>query len=331
MPNKEDAIFHMNPSNSLWERDVIFMQILIFGAGGNGRICKAYLERTEHELVGFLDNGAKKRHFSIKNSFGEEIPVYLPDEIVNLQYDQVWVSNTKRNEALEIKEQLGRLHVPPEKVRMLLEDQAFMIEILAGYNQYDEFTDPRISWLRNFADYAKENGLSGNVAECGVCWGEFSYFINQYFQDRLLYLFDTFDGFSEQDLKVERSFEESDFLNSKFNNAQLFTGTSEQVVLARMRHPENCILKKGYFPETATGLMDTFCFVNLDMDLYQPTLAGLQFFYEKMCPGGVILLHDYFHKELPGVKRAVKDFEKSGVKLCKLPIGDFCSIAVVVP
>ena len=68
------------------------------------------------------------------------------------------------------------------------------------------------------------------------------------------------------------------------------------------------------------------------MDLYQPMLAGLRFFYSKMYPGGVILMHDYFHPELPGVKQAVEEFEKeTQITLCKVPIGDFCSIAVIVP
>ena len=97
-----------------------------------------------------------------------------------------------------------------------------------------------------------------------------------------------------------------------------------------MYHPEQCIIKKGYFPETAIGVEDKFVFVMLDMDLYQPMLAGLEFFYDKMVPGGVMLLHDYFHEELPGVKCAVEEYERRvGEKLCKIPIGDGCSIAVV--
>ena len=58
-------------------------------------------------------------------------------------------------------------------------------------------------------------------------------------------------------------------------------------------------------------------------------LAGLRFFYDKMCAGGVILLHDYYHTELPGVECAVREFEKErGIKLRKAPIGDFGSIAI---
>ena len=68
------------------------------------------------------------------------------------------------------------------------------------------------------------------------------------------------------------------------------------------------------------------------MDLYQPMLAGLRFFYERMCPGGVLLLHDYFHPELPGVRQAVENFERERrLKIHKVPVGDSCSIAIVVP
>lgn len=64
-----------------------------------------------------------------------------------------------------------------------------------------------------------------------------------------------------------------------------------------------CYCKKRFFPESAEGIQDSFCFVNLDMDLYQPMLNGLRFFYDKMEKNGVILLHDYFHEGLQGVKK----------------------------
>lgn len=307
------------------------MKILVFGAGANGKACRAYIKRYKRdEFAGFLDNDVNKR--TIKDAEGKESPVYRPEEITNLQYDQIWISNSSRTQVLEIKEQLKKLCVPKDKVFVLLDDQEALVNVLSNYNQYDELTDNRVVWLRNFAGYAKEEKLEGNVAECGVYMGEFSYFINRYFPDKSLYLFDTFEGFDEQDLRVERSHNNDVFLKSIFNDQSFFAGANEHIVLERMLHPEKCVLKKGYFPETAVDVNDQFCFVNLDMDLYQPMLAGLRFFYEKMCSGGVILMHDYFHPELPGVKQAVTEFEKErGLKLCKVPIGDFCSIAVVVP
>lgn len=305
------------------------MKIFVFGAGANGKACQAYIERHKvDEFAGFLDNDVNKR--AIKDAEGKELPLYRPEEITELQYDQIWISNSRRSQVLEIEEQLRKLRVPKDKVFVLLDDQETLANVLSNYNQYDELTDNRVVWLRNFADYAKEKKLEGNVAECGVYVGEFSYFINKYFPDKTLYLFDTFEGFSERDLRVERSHNSEAFLKSMYNDQSLFAGANEQIVLRRMPHPEKCVLKKGFFPETAVDVCDQFCFVNLDMDLYQPMLAGLRFFYGKMSAGGVILLHDYFHPELPGVKQAVSEFEKErGIKLRKVPIGDFCSIAIL--
>lgn len=306
------------------------MKILVFGAGANGKACKQYLAQTQDELVAFLDNDAEK-HFVIDKN-GNKAPVYRPEKAADLQYDQIWISNGQLPAALEMENQLKELHIPQEKVLVLIKNQALLMNILVPYNQYDEETDNRGAWLRNFAGYAAAQNLAGSVAECGVCMGEFSYYINKYFPDKSLYLFDTFSGFDEQDLCAERSLNNDRFLDGMFNNKDLFAAANEQIVLARMQHQEKCILRKGYFPETAEGIEDQFCFVNLDMDLYQPMLAGLRFFYSKMCPGGVILMHDYFHPELPGVKQAVEEFEKeTQITLCKVPIGDFCSIAVIVP
>lgn len=103
-----------------------------------------------------------------------------------------------------------------------------------------------------------------------------------------------------------------------------------ETIKARMLFPDKLRIYQGYFPESIGDIRDTFCFVNLDMDLYQPQLAGLRYFWDKMEAGGIILLHDYFHPELPGVREAVIDFEKErNRKLLKFPIGDDCSIAVI--
>lgn len=100
--------------------------------------------------------------------------------------------------------------------------------------------------------------------------------------------------------------------------------------MAKMPHQEKIELKIGRFPETAKGITDKFLFVNLDMDLYEPTLGGLRFFYPLMVEGGVILIHDYFNKVYPNIITAINDFEKEiGFKLHKMPIGDDISIAII--
>lgn len=90
-------------------------------------------------------------------------------------------------------------------------------------------------------------------------------------------------------------------------------------------------IRKGYFPETTKGLeSEKFFFVNLDFDLYKPTLDGLRFFYPRLHERGLILIHDFFTQTFYGVSQAVEDFEKEiGYELKKLPIGDRCSIAII--
>ena len=87
--------------------------------------------------------------------------------------------------------------------------------------------------------------------------GTFARQINRAFPDRTLYLFDTFDGFPEQDAQIDND-------RNYSPASQDFSRTSIEVVLGRMDHPERCVVKKGYFPLTAEDLEDEFVFVSLD-------------------------------------------------------------------
>ena len=74
-----------------------------------------------------------------------------------------------------------------------------------------------------------------------------------------------------------------------------------------MPHPEKCIVKEGYFPDTAINFHHPVALVNIDADLYLPTRAALDFFYPKLSPGGVIMVHDY-NFMWSGVIKAVNEF-----------------------
>ncbi|MDR0747506.1 MAG: TylF/MycF family methyltransferase, partial [Helicobacteraceae bacterium] len=164
----------------------------------------------------------------------------------------------------------------------------------------------RIVFLEKLAEMFNEKQIEGSLAEGGVFEGDFAKEINRVFPRKKLYLFDTFSGFDARDIAKERS---SGF--SEFGENHLGI-TSEEIVRSRLPFPEQCVIKKGFFPETAQGIEDRFCFVNLDFDLYDPTLAGLKFFYPRMVEGGVILIHDYFNPGYKGVKAAVSDFAQEG-------------------
>ena len=80
-----------------------------------------------------------------------------------------------------------------------------------------------------------------------------------------------------------------------------------------MKSKENCIIKKGYFPDTVKNVSETFCFVSLDTDLYNPILEGSNNFYSRLTAGGYIFVHDYNNLPYPGVTRAILEFQKENI------------------
>ncbi|WP_027085811.1 TylF/MycF/NovP-related O-methyltransferase [Cohnella panacarvi] len=303
------------------------MNIIVFGAGRSGKQYLKYAEKylLNYNIVGIVDNNK-----SVQGNILCGHLISSTEEISTIQYDSILITIEDLDIIDEVKKQLKNLSVPDEKIEVLEYNQELKSEVITKVNIYDEDTYPRTRWLKDFSNYIYSKEIKGSVAECGVYRGYFSEFINKYFYDRKLYLFDTFTGFDQKDMDAERALNNPQYNNSKFAKGIPFKHTNEEIVLNRMQFKQNCILKKGYFPESAFDVDDSFCFVNLDMDLYAPMLSALEFFWDKMVSGGVILLHDYFHPELPGVSKAVHDFENKMKITCpKIPIGDFCSLAII--
>jgi O-methyltransferase len=159
----------------------------------------------------------------------------------------------------------------------------------------------RLSTLELVSHEIKYAGIVGNVAELGVYKGKFARYINQYFPERKLYLFDTFEGFDRRDIKTEQELHLT-------SGEQNFSDTSLQKVLNQMKFPGKCIPVKGYFPESASAIEDKFVFVSLDADLYHPIYSGLRFFYPMLAKGGYIFVHDFNNVNYKGVGEAVKRF-----------------------
>ncbi|MDR1399313.1 MAG: TylF/MycF family methyltransferase [Treponema sp.] len=185
-----------------------------------------------------------------------------------------------------------------------------------------EYEYIRVSSLELMANEIYDKNIGGSVAELGVYRGDFAKIINVAFPDRKLYLFDTFEGFDKRDINVELK-------NNYSTGKQDFSKTNVELVLNKMKNRQNCIVRKGFFPETAEGIGDTFSFVSIDCDLYEPMKKGLYFFYERLNNGGYIMLHDYNNKGYNGVKAALREFSKEK-KVPYFPVCDVCGSAVIM-
>jgi O-methyltransferase len=152
--------------------------------------------------------------------------------------------------------------------------------------------------------------VPGAFAEVGVFQGNLSKVLRRLSPTRQLYLFDTFQGFHDNDLKGEQD--------------GRFRDTSLELVKKNIGNLDRVIFRVGFFPDTAVGLeSEQFAFVMLDVDKYDPTLAGMKFFYPRLTRGAYLFIHDYNSPESDwGVSRAVDEFlADKPEKLIELPDG----------
>lgn len=291
-------------------------KVVIIGAGQMGRAVKKLLNPNEMEFLGFADNDSEKwtegsgdcRENCLKGD-----RVFSVQDAVDMEPDVIIISVLGDERARQLKEQI--------RICRFYGDIIFLNEL------YKVF-DIRSRCIGELAE--RVAGVEGAVAELGVYKGDTAVQLNELFPDRPLYLFDTFSGFDEGDVSVEAA---GGFSGAKAGD---FADTSESAVLARMPYPEQCIIRKGHFPETAAGLAHArFAFVSLDPDLYEPALAGLEFFYSRMSSGGVIVVHDYNNTQFTGIKKAVTQFDEklvaAGSEPMKLvPLGDLHGSCVII-
>lgn len=147
--------------------------------------------------------------------------------------------------------------------------------------------------------------VKGDFAELGVYKGDSARLIHLMDPDRNLHLFDTFEGFTGKDLQPETgkaaSYSTTDFADTSIN----------KVIKNIGGNPEKLKIHAGYFPKSAEELDEAaFALVNMDADLYNPTKAGLAYFYTRLSPGGVIFIHDYNNK-WEGLMKAVDEFAET--------------------
>lgn len=270
---------------------------ICFGAAGGGK--RLFDEISEkYEIIAFTDNDKDKIGTSING-----IKTYGIEECFQLEWDVVVITSAPG--MMNIKQQLISMGIDSRKI-----DTTFIELPLLSRVSFLE----KLSQIQNFDNAA--------VAEVGVFEGDFAKWINQFYAKQKLHLFDTFEGFDKRDIDKDSLYSEAKV--GDYSNASI------DMVMKKMIYPENVIIHKGYFPDTAKQLEEErFAFVNLDVDLYEPTYNGLKFFKDKMISGGVILVHDYFATNFKRPHEAVNQFlEEMNGRYAKYPIGDGISIMI---
>lgn len=155
--------------------------------------------------------------------------------------------------------------------------------------------------------------LDGCVAECGCYRGMSSHLMlstlkrhDPEFDGRGYHVFDSFRGLSaptEED-NVSDTFPSAESIKH-MSRPGAFRASLAEVKQALAEFPF-VEYHPGWIPLSFSGLPERkYRFVHLDVDLYDPTLAALDYFHPRMTRGGVMVSDDY---TWPGARRAIEEY-----------------------
>lgn len=176
------------------------------------------------------------------------------------------------------------------------EDKAFE-QAYRETSPYSMLSLDRSFMIWQFAKQSRT--LQGDAAELGVYKGGSAKLIVKALKGsgKTVHLFDTFNGMPDVNPSID--------LHKKKD----FQDTSLESVKKIFDYGDKVIFYSGIFPDTASNLKNKkFAFIYLDADIYSSTKSGLEFFYQRLVPGGFIILDDFRGKSTPGVEKALDEF-----------------------
>jgi len=176
-------------------------------------------------------------------------------------------------------------------------------EFFADYERFD-----RLNYRSLDRKYALKELLRlalrcpGALAECGVFRGASAFLMAQAIRrdggGRRLHLFDSFVGLSAPDV-----------MDGVYWAAGSLACGQAEVAVNLAEFADLVSFHDGWIPERFSDVAGTrFCFVHIDVDLFQPTRDALEFFYPRMVAGGLILCDDYGFETCPGARHAMDAF-----------------------
>jgi len=193
-----------------------------------------------------------------------------------------------------------------------------------------EHSDNFYKQLRFFSlmqalQFVLDSNVQGDVAECGVWRGHSAHMIASRLstqgQGKVLHLFDSFEGLS---IRTELDSARSSMNEEQKRKEREYFAVDLEVVKRNLSKFSCVRFHKGWIPERFIEVQGAkFCFVHLDVDLFQPMIDSLNFFAPKISDGGVIVVDDYGHADFTGAKEAVDRFLRTSGEFFKyeVPLG----------
>lgn len=316
-------------------------KIIAFGTGSTAEYFYQHMDPRKVEVLAFLNTVESGGTF-------HEYPVIGLDSLSHSSYDYILICSGYVDEMTKVLRQNG---VPDEKITSFMYDNPSVFRQIQEMIDADVnriyHRNVALQWLRKpeavpdffpaivwdeelhlkscEKDFVKEqtvrlidaqtSQLEGNIAELGCFRGDFSVVLDQYFAGSDYYIFDSFQGFREDDVAKDKTLSNTSGELAKFHE------TSPELVLGRLKNVGRVRVKKGFFPDTFDLYDERFKFVCIDLNLYDPVYQALECFWPRLVSGGYIMVSDYFAPFYRGSHDAVDDWcRQHGVSV--VPMAD---------
>jgi Macrocin-O-methyltransferase (TylF) len=188
--------------------------------------------------------------------------------------------------------------------------------------------DPKIEWRVHVALWAARSAVhvQGDFVECGVNAGFISSAIMHRLRwqrlEKMFFLIDTFSG------PVLSQYSDEEVQRGQMKVAEDAMAKGAYVMdpeLARANFAEwpNAEIVQGVVPDVLEQLkVDQVAFLHLDMNCARPERAAFEHFWEKLSPGGVVLLDDYAAYGYDALAKAIDDAASAReTQVLSLPTG----------
>lgn len=150
-----------------------------------------------------------------------------------------------------------------------------------------------LTCLRNFD---KINSLEGDIVECGVWRGGYSIFLSHLFQDKNIWVCDSFEGFQPLDkgkYKYDRERHIPDMSHNFGNIGVSLEEVQNNFKLYGLETDPRINYLKGFVKDTLpTSGIEKISILRIDVDAYSATLEVLDELYPKVVKGGFIIFDD---------------------------------------
>ncbi len=204
-----------------------------------------------------------------------------------------------------------------------LRDPRFIEAYRLGMGTGHRFrSDLHIEWRVYTCCWAAASALNlpGDFVECGVYTGITSRAVVSYVDfasesERTFYLLDTFEGIpSEQFTAAE--------LAAGLDKRYTYEGTLELVKRNFSAFP-NVKIVSGRIPATLSEVTsERVAYLAIDMNVAAPEIAAIEYFWDRLVPGAVVVLDDYNWLDHAEQRRAFDQFAKSRkTQVLALPTG----------